>query len=85
MPPSSDLIQWGGLAAMLSGVAWWLQALLELAGVYEGESPWLTVLFIVALLLLLAGMVGFYALQKGSYGRIGRAGFYVVLAAGSSS
>jgi hypothetical protein len=45
----------------------------------------LTVLFIVALLLLLAGMVGFYALQKGSYGRIGRAGFYVVLAAGSSS
>jgi hypothetical protein len=79
---SSDLIRWGGLAAMLSGVAWWLQALLELTGVYEGESPWLTVLFIVAFLLLLAGMVGFHALQKGSYGRIGRAGFYAVLAVG---
>jgi hypothetical protein len=48
LPPPSDLIRWGGLAAMLSGVAWWLQALLELAGVYEGESAWLTVLFIVA-------------------------------------
>ena len=69
----------------MSGVAWWLQVLLELARVYEGGSPWLTVLFIVALLLLLAGMVGFYALQKGSYGRIGTAGFYVVLAAGCSS
>ena len=79
---SSDLIRWGGLAAMLSGVAWWLQALLELSGVYEGGSPWLTVLFIVAFLLLLAGMVGFHALQKGSYGRIGRAGFYAVLAVG---
>ena len=67
---------------MLSGVAWWLQALLELAGVYEGGSPWLAVLFIVAFLLLLAGMVGFHALQKGSYGRIGRVGFYAVLAAG---
>ena len=67
---------------MLSGVAWWLQALLELSGVYEGGSPWLTVLFIVAFLLLLAGMVGFRALQKGSYGRIGRVGFYAVLAAG---
>ena len=80
--PSSDLIRWGGLAAMLSGVAWWLLALLELAGAYEGESPWLSVLFIVALLLLLAGMVGFHALQEGSYGRIGRAGFYAVLAVG---
>src|SRR5829696_10135015 len=80
---SSDLVRWGGLATMLSGVAWWLQALLELAGVYEGESPWLTVLFIVALLLLLAGMVGFHALQRGSYGRVGRAGFYAVLAAGA--
>src|SRR5215210_2258664 len=79
---SSDLIRWGGLAAMSSGVAWWLLALLELAGAYEGESPWLTVLFIAALLLLLAGMVGFHALQEGSYGRTGRAGFYAVLAAG---
>jgi hypothetical protein len=34
------------------------------------------------LLLLLAGMVGFHTLQNGSYGRIGRAGFYAVLAAG---
>ena len=79
---SSNLTRWGGIAAMLSGVVWWVQALLELAGVSEEESPWLTVLFIVALVLLLAGMVGFHTLQKGSYGRIGRAGFYTVIAAG---
>lgn len=79
---SSNLIRWAGLAAMLSGVAWWLQALLELSGVSEEGSPWPTVLFIVGLLLLLAGMFGFHALQHGSYGRIGRAGFYAVLAAG---
>lgn len=66
----------------MSSVAWWLLALLELAGAYEGESPWLSVLFVVALLLLLAGMVGFHALQQGSYGRIERAGFYAALAAG---
>ncbi|CAA9476103.1 MAG: hypothetical protein AVDCRST_MAG25-2426 [uncultured Rubrobacteraceae bacterium] len=72
------------MAAVLSGVMWWVQALLELAGVVgeEGESPWLTISFIVALLLLLAGMVGFHAVQKGSYGRLGRAGFYTVIAAG---
>ena len=42
----------------------------------------MSVLFVVALLLLLAGMVGFHALQRGSYGRVGRAAFYAVLAVG---
>jgi hypothetical protein len=45
-------------------------------------SPWITVSFIVTLLLLLAGIMGFHALRKGSYGRIGRARFYAVIAAG---
>jgi len=39
------------------------------------------VLLIVALLLLLTGLAGFHALQKGNYGRIGRAGFYTVVVA----
>jgi hypothetical protein len=34
-----------------------------------------TVVFIVALLLLVVALVGFHTLQKDSYGRIGRAGF----------
>ena len=36
---------------------------------------------IVVLLLLALGLVGLHALQKGSYGRIGWAGFYTALAA----
>jgi hypothetical protein len=34
----------------------------------------------VALLLLLAGMVGFHVLQRGSYGLVGWAGFFMVVA-----
>jgi hypothetical protein len=41
------------------------------------------VLFITAWLLLLVGLAGFHALQKGHYGRIGRAGFYTVIAGAS--
>jgi hypothetical protein len=36
-------------------------------------------LFIVSVLLALVWLVGFHALQKGNYGRIGRAGFYTVI------
>jgi len=37
-------------------------------------------LLVVALLLLPLGMVGFHALQSPSYGRLGRAGFWMALA-----
>jgi hypothetical protein len=43
-----------------------------------------SIVFIVALLLLLVGLAGFHALQKGNYGRIGRAGFYTIVAAASA-
>ena len=36
---------------------------------------------IVGLLLLALGLIGLHALQKESYGRIGRAGFHTALAA----
>ncbi len=82
---SSDLIRWGGMAAMLSGV---LFVVIFLIGLVIPEplpgsfSDILTsVLFIVALLLLLVGLTGFHALQKGNYGRIGRVGFYTVIVA----
>ena len=82
---SSDLIRWGGLAGMLAGVAF---IVLFLVGLVIPEplpgsfSDILTsIVFIVALLLLLVGLTGFHALQKGSYGHIGRAGLYTVIVA----
>jgi hypothetical protein len=82
---SSDLIRWGGLAGMLAGVTF---IVLFLVGLVIPEplpgsfSDILTsIVFIVALLLLLVGLMGFHALQKGSYERIGRAGLYTVIVA----
>jgi hypothetical protein len=85
---SSDLIRWSGLAAMLSGVAF---IVLFLVGLVDTEplpgsfSDILgSILFVVALLLLLVGLVGFHTLQKGNYGRIGRAGLYTVIVSSSA-
>ena len=80
---SSNLIRWGGMAALLSGVVWVAQGLLDLILADPDEGNWLDVLFIVSVLLALVGLVGFHALQKGNYGRIERAGFYTVIAAAS--
>ena len=73
---SSNLIRLGGLAAMLAGVVFLVDELLVLVN----PVPFLDPLLVVALLLLAAGLAGFHALQKGSYGRIGRAGFYTAIA-----
>ncbi len=78
---SSDLIRWGGLAAMLSGVVWIAQGLLALTVADPDTASWLDALFVVAVLLALAGLVGLHTLQKGNYGRVGRAGFYTVIVA----
>ncbi len=69
---SSALIRWGGLAAMLGGVTWLVDNLLFLA---FPQAAWTNAVVIVATHLVLAGLVGFYALQGESYGRIGQAGF----------
>jgi hypothetical protein len=61
---------------MLAGVVFLVDELLVLVN----PVPFLDPLLVVALLLLAAGLVGFHALQKGSYGRIGRAGFYTAIA-----
>ncbi len=85
---SSDLIRWGGLAAMVAGVVWVVSGIL--AVVYQGEHAPGTFAdylvegtFAAGLLLTVVGMVGLHALQKENYGRIGRAGFYTVIAAAS--
>ncbi len=75
---SSDLIRWGGLAAMLGGVAWAVDSLLVLA---IPEAGWTNVVFVIAVLLVLAGLVGLHALQREDYGRVGRGGFWTVTVA----
>jgi len=81
---SSDLIRWGGLTGMLAGAAFIVLMLIP-----EGPpGSFLYILnsfvFIVAVLLVLVGLTGFHALQKGNYGRIGRAGFYTVIVAATA-
>lgn len=75
---SSDLIKWGGLAAMLAGAAFLLDTLFALT---MPEADWTNVAYLVALLLMLVGLLGLHALQKDNYGRIGRGGFWTVVVA----
>ena len=75
---ASDLIRWGGLAAMAAGVVFIFYWLFALA---NPLSPFLRSMFVLAELLVLVGLIGFHALQKGRYGRIGRAGFYTAIVA----
>ena len=75
---SSDLIRWGGFAAMIGGVVWVLWGLLFRA---IPESAVTDVLLIMVALCTVGGFVGFHALQKDNYGRIGRGGFWTVVVA----
>ncbi len=81
---SSDLIRWGGIAAMISGVAFIVLMVIPEGPIGSFSERIGTVVFIVALILLLVGLVGFHTLQKDSYGRIGRAGFYTAIVGASA-
>ncbi len=70
---SSDLIRWGGLAAMVAGVAYASESIVF--AVSPGGALQ-SVVSLVAVLLTAVGLLGFHALQKGNYGRIGRGGVY---------
>jgi hypothetical protein len=79
---ASGLIRWGAIGLMLGGVMWVVLGLSALVGYLQaipGRED--VVLFVVAHLFLAAGLVGLHALQNGSYGLLGRAGFYIALAA----
>ena len=83
----TSLIRLGGLAAMAGGVLFLAFPLLGygLAGFmhpffYRVEEA-LVSLMVVALALVPVGMVGFHALQRQSYGRMGLAGFWLVVIA----
>jgi len=78
---SSELIRWGGLAAMGAGVLFLLYSPLSLATGKGGEASPLDILAILAYVLQVVGLVGFHALQQRNYGRIGRAGLYTSIGA----
>ena len=75
---SSNLIRWGGLAAITGGVVWVADSLLLLATPVSAVSDGL---FGIAALCTAGGFVGFHALQKADYGRIGRSGLWTVVVA----
>src|SRR5919199_2581448 len=75
---SWDLSRWCGLAAMVGGVLWAAQNVLVLA---VEEIRWIEGVFLVALLLVLAGVVGFHFLQQDRYGPIGRTRLWAIFGA----
>jgi hypothetical protein len=79
---SSSLIRWGAIGFMLGGVIWVVLGLSALVGYLQaipGRED--VVLFVIALLLTAAGLVGLHTLQSYRYGLLGRAGFFIALAA----
>jgi hypothetical protein len=77
----SDLIRWGGLAAMAAGLLAVVYGILGFATGKGDEPGPLDILVILAMILEVVGLVGFHALQGRNYGRIGRAGLYTTIGA----
>ena len=77
----SEWLRWGGLAAIAAGVLAIVYLLLGVA-VGKGDEPSpLDILAILAMALQVVALIGFHALQGTNYGRIGRAGLYISIAA----
>jgi hypothetical protein len=69
-----DLIRWGGIAAMLGGVAFAAEGTLYLLTAPDRIQD---ALLLAGYVLVAAGLAGFHALQRKKDGRLGRAGLYV--------
>ena len=79
---ASNLVRWGAICLLLGGLVWVVSGLLIVFGSrIMGPHPVYFLLFVVALLLTSAGLIGLHALQEGSYGLIGQVGLYTVLLA----
>lgn len=79
---ASGLIRWGAICLALGGATWVVLGLLAAIGLLQaipGRED--VVLFVAALLLSAVGLVGLHALQKDGYGRLGRVGLCIALAA----
>ncbi len=79
----ANIVRWGAVGLVVSGVLWVVSGILASGVVNQatGFAPVYFVVYIVALLLLVLGLIGLHALQRASYGRIGRAGFYTAVVA----
>jgi hypothetical protein len=77
---SSNIVRWGGIAAMIAGAFWVVWSLLGQVSFEAAGSPFAHALLFLATLLTVVGLVGLHALQGGAYGRLGLAGFYVAAA-----
>lgn len=71
---TSETVDRGGLAAMGAGA----MAIVEVLSPVEAGAGG-SALFLVFLLLLLGGLVGFHAFQRDAYGRVGSIGFYATV------
>ncbi len=79
---SSGAVRWGAAGLTLGGAVWLVLGLSNVFGYLQaipGRED--VALLVLALLLTAAGLVGLRALQGGSYGLLGRAGFYMAIAA----
>lgn len=70
----SNWIRWGGLAALLGGVTF---VVVEPLYLMSPGSDLVALVTDVAIIFILVGLVGLHILQKGSYGLLGRLGFYI--------
>jgi hypothetical protein len=68
----------------MGGVAWALANLLLLVGPPDDWTGRTSLLFIIAVLLIVVALGGFHALQKGSYGHLGRGGLWTVIVGSSA-
>ncbi len=79
---ASNLVRWGAISFLLGGLVWVVCGLLIVFGSrIMGPRPVYFFLFVVALLLTSAGLIGLHTLQEGSYRLIGQVGLYTVLLA----
>jgi hypothetical protein len=74
---NSNLIRWGGVAAVFGGVFWVVWSILSRVGTGVAGGSLSDGSLFLAALLTLAGLAGLHALQGGNYGGIGRAGFFI--------
>ena len=81
--PASGVIRWGAIAFMLGGLVWIIFNVYTLSqgGTPARPGPGFVAIYVAALLLSNAGLLGFHALQQDSYGRLGRVALYTVLGA----
>lgn len=87
--PSSTLAGWGAAGFVLGGVGWIAVYLLSVRLTSMPLSTLVPLelsigLYMGTIVLSVAGIIGLHALQRESYGGVGRAGFYTILASSAA-